>query len=74
MGMPAAAWPFFRYNVNDLERQLEVEAGVPVAADRRADIECVGRDRKPPDRPGRRVPSLGPWTACMQPRAAPKAC
>ena len=31
-GLAPAGPPFFRYNVIDMERQLEVEAGVPVAA------------------------------------------
>ena len=36
-GWAPAAWrppgpPFFRYNVIDMERELEVDAGVPVAA------------------------------------------
>ena len=31
-GIAPAGPPFFRYNVIDMERQLEVEAGVPVAS------------------------------------------
>ena len=31
-GVPPAGAPFFRYNVIDMERTLEVEAGVPVAS------------------------------------------
>jgi effector-binding domain-containing protein len=31
-GMSPAGAPFFRFNVIDMERELEVEAGVPVAA------------------------------------------
>ena len=31
-GLTPAGPPFFRYNVIDMERELEVEAGVPVAA------------------------------------------
>jgi effector-binding domain-containing protein len=31
-GIAPAGPPFFRYNVNDMERELNVEAGVPVAA------------------------------------------
>jgi effector-binding domain-containing protein len=31
-GVAPAGPPFFRYNVIDMERQLEVDAGVPVAA------------------------------------------
>jgi len=31
-GLAPAGAPFFRYNVIDMERQLEVEAGVPVPA------------------------------------------
>lgn len=31
-GIEPAGPPFFRYNLVDMERQLEVEAGVPVAA------------------------------------------
>ena len=31
-GVPPAGAPFFRYNVIDMERNLEVEAGVPVAS------------------------------------------
>jgi len=31
-GLAPAGAPFFKYNVIDMERELEVEAGVPVAA------------------------------------------
>jgi effector-binding domain-containing protein len=31
-GLPPAGAPFFRYNVIDMARELEMEAGVPVAA------------------------------------------
>ncbi len=31
-GLPPAGPPFFKYNVIDMARELEVEAGVPVAA------------------------------------------
>lgn len=31
-GVPPAGQPFFKYNVVDMDRQLEVEVGVPVAA------------------------------------------
>jgi len=31
-GVPPAGAPFFKYNVIDMARELEVEAGVPVAA------------------------------------------
>jgi hypothetical protein len=31
-GIPPAGPPFFRYHVIDMERQLQVEAGVPVAS------------------------------------------
>jgi hypothetical protein len=31
-GVQSAGQPFYRYNVIDMDRQLEVEAGFPVAA------------------------------------------
>jgi effector-binding domain-containing protein len=41
-GIEPAGAPFFRYNRIDMERQLEVEAGVPVAAAAPADGEVLG--------------------------------
>jgi effector-binding domain-containing protein len=40
-GIEPAGAPFFRYNRIDMERQLEVEAGVPVAAVAPADGEVL---------------------------------
>jgi effector-binding domain-containing protein len=38
-GIPPAGAPFWKYNVVDMERQLEVEVGVPIA------VETDGDDR-----------------------------
>ncbi len=40
-GVPPAGAPFFRFNVIDMERELEVEAGVPVAAPVEPDGEIL---------------------------------
>lgn len=39
--VPPAGPPFFKYNVIDMERQLEVDAGVPVAATAAGDDQVV---------------------------------
>jgi effector-binding domain-containing protein len=40
-GIAPAGAPFFRYNVIDMERQLNVEAGVPVAAPVEGDDQVI---------------------------------
>lgn len=40
-GIAPAGAPFFRYNVIDMERDLEIEAGVPVAAAVEGDGEVI---------------------------------
>jgi effector-binding domain-containing protein len=40
-GVPPAGAPFFKYNVIDMERQLEVEAGVPTAAELDGDDQVI---------------------------------
>ena len=39
-GLAPAGPPFFRYNVIDMARQLDVEAGVPIETERPATIRC----------------------------------
>src|SRR5258708_7257252 len=40
-GLPPAGAPFFKYNVIDMARELEVEAGVPVAAAMDGDADVL---------------------------------
>ena len=40
-GVEAAGQPFFKYNVIDMDRQLEVEAGFPVAAQMTGDGQVL---------------------------------
>ena len=40
-GIPPAGAPFFRYNLIDMTRELEVEAGVPVTAPAAADHQVI---------------------------------
>ena len=71
-GLAPAGAPFLKYNVIDMVRQLEVEAGVPVAAPvagRADELACPHRCLRQPGRS-----RLTQWAAGRPERMRPGTC